>query len=190
MYRIYLVVQSILKVSNEFFNNHFMLRFERGEEQAFDYLFREYFVALTHFANYFIKNTADAEDIVQDCFVSLWKRRKELHNIEYIRTYLYTAVRYQCLKQIDKRKRNPGTGGTDGYELPAEQQIIAAETARELHKMLEALTPQHRDVLTLFYLEGKSYQEIGKLMEISPQLARLHRFRAILALRKTKIPLS
>lgn len=162
--------------------------FQKGEEQAFDQLFREYFAALSYFANQLIHNSAEAEDIVQDCFVSLWKRRKKLSHIESIKSYLYTSIRYQCIKYLSKKEKQ-----SPGEHLPAEEatiegMIIAAETAKELYQLIETLAPRMQEVIRLYYLEGKTYTEIGKIIGIDPESVRKQRYRALLALRKTIIP--
>ena len=79
-----------------------MQSFLRGEEKAFDQLFRNYYPSLTLFAFKLIDNLREAEDIVQDCFVSLWELRHELDHINSIKSYLYTSIRYRCSNYLKK----------------------------------------------------------------------------------------
>lgn len=163
--------------------------FQRGEEAAFDCLYREYFAALTYFANRILADCETAEDLVQDCFVQLWQRRDRLYHIKAIKSYLYTAVRNQCLKQLQKQKRNIDLVEPDKAEPSMEEAVIAAETARELYQFIETLSPALQKIIRLYYLEGKSNREIARQLHIEPDTVTRQRLRAIMALRKTKISL-
>ena len=134
-----------------------MKSFRRGEEVAFDQLFREYFAALSLFAYRLTGDEQQAEDIVQDCFVSLWERRRGLKHIDSIKSYLYTSIRYRC---IDNRKKlmnvplnaeDPQLVQTEGLPGAA---IIEAETAALIYQMLEALPARMKTVIKMYYLEG------------------------------------
>lgn len=163
--------------------------FQRGEEEAFDCLFREYFSALSYFANRIISNPASAEDLVQDCFVQLWQRREKLSHIKAIKSYLYTAVRNQCLKYLEQQKRQAALKVSDKAEPSIEEEVIASETARELYQFIAALSPALQQIIRLYYLEGKSNREIAQQLHIEPDTVTRQRLRAIMALRKTKISL-
>ena len=163
--------------------------FQRGEEAAFDCLFREYFSALSYFANRIISNPDTAQDLVQDCFVQLWQRRERLSHINAIKSYLYSSVRNQCLKHLEKQKRKVGLNEPDRNEPSIEVAVIAAETARELYQFIDSLSPSLRQIIRLYYLEGKSNKEIAAQLNIEPDTVTRQRLRAIMALRKTKISL-
>ena len=163
--------------------------FQRGEEAAFDCLFREYFSALSYFANRIISNPDTAQDLVQDCFVQLWQRRERLSHIKAIKSYLYSSVRNQCLKHLEKQKRKVGLNEPVRNEPSIEVAVIAAETARELYQFIDSLSPSLRQIIRLYYLEGKSNKEIAAQLNIEPDTVTRQRLRAIMALRKTKISL-
>ncbi len=167
--------------------------FQRGEEEAFDKLFRDYFPVLSLFAFRLTGDEQEAEDIVQDCFVSLWSRRHALDHIDSIRSYLYTAVRYQCIRY---RKKIRSTNMQDAASAPEiadenlniEALVVMAETVREIYSLIDLLPPRMQQVFRLYYLEGKSYQEIGKLLKTDPETVRNQRFKALQLIRKTIIP--
>jgi RNA polymerase sigma-70 factor (family 1) len=170
-----------------------MQSFQKGEEKAFDELFREYASALSLFAFKLIGSEKEAEDIVQDCFVSLWERRKKLDDIRSIKSYLYTSIRYRCVDFLKKNKIKPVSAmetseqpATDS--LDAESLIILAETAKELYKAIDSLPVRMQQVVRLYYLEDKSYREIGEMLHTDPETVRNQRFKAIQFIRKTIIP--
>lgn len=165
----------------------FLTSFQQGEEEAFDYLFREYFTSLTYFAHRYLPDSATAEDIVQDSFVLLYQRRDRLKHISFIKSYLYTTVRNQCLKHLEQNRRNQITINLPTEERSCEEKLIAAETAHQLYQLIDKLTPALQQIIRLYYLEGKSNQEIAKQLGIEPDTVIRQRLRAIMALRKTKI---
>lgn len=163
--------------------------FRKGEEKAFDQLFREYFAPLSYFAHGLIQQQADAEDIVQDCFIALWKRRQQLTHIESIKSYLYTSIRYQCLKYLRKKRKQLDNTSDLPTEPTVEALIISADTARQLYQLIQTLSPSLQDVIRLYYLEGKSNHEIAGILHIDPESVSRQRLRGLIALRKTKISL-
>ncbi|MBN8686107.1 MAG: sigma-70 family RNA polymerase sigma factor [Chitinophagales bacterium] len=161
--------------------------FQKGEEVAFDTLFRTYFTSLTLFANRLVLDFKTAEDLVQDCFVLLWERRERLEHVKAIKSYLYTTVRNQSLKYLERQNRMGLSDNGDTLEGNVEKSIIAAETARELYQLISTLSPALQQIIRLYYLEEKSSKEIAEILKLQPDTVTRQRLRAIIALRKTKI---
>ena len=166
----------------------FLDSFKQGDEVAFDCLFRELFASLAYFSNRIVTDAQTAEDIVQDSFVLLWERRNRLQHITAIKSYLYTTVRNQSLKHLEKLKRQQLVS-VPQEEPGSDESIIAAETARELYSLIATLSPSLQQIIRLYYLEGKSNKEISQQLQIEPDTVIRQRLRAILALRKAKISL-
>jgi RNA polymerase sigma-70 factor (ECF subfamily) len=173
-------------------NIEFIKSLHKGEEQAFDRLFREYFASLTYFAFQLIHNEKEAEDIVQDCFVALWNRRSSIDHIESIKSYLYTSIRYRCINYLKKTRSVSGPDKISDElvdeSADMESLIITAETANEIYRLIELLPPRMQQVVRLYFMEGKSYQEIGALLNTDPETVRNQRFKALQFIRKTIIP--
>ena len=157
---------------------------QRGDDTAFDQLFREYFIPLSAWAPERTGDSLAAEDIVQDCFVSLWNRRYKLPDIISFKSYLYTSVRYQCMKYVKKRKREEAVTLETAPAPAADASLVLAETARTILALLGTLTPSLQQVIRLYYIEGKSYREIAQLLQIDPESVRKQKFRALGQLRK------
>jgi RNA polymerase sigma-70 factor, ECF subfamily len=168
-----------------------MAAFSRGDELAFDQLFREYFASLSLFAFRLIGDEKEAEDIVQDCFVTLWERRRELGHVAAVKSYLYTAIRYRSMDFLKRRRLSSGVGLEETLrqvEGGVDVEIIMAETAQLLYRMLEELPARMQEVVRLYYLEEKSYREIGEILQTEPETVRNQRFKALALLRKRFIP--
>ena len=181
-----------LKREPDHIAQEFLIAFVKGEEKGFDFFFREYFSSLTLFAYQITHDENEAEDIVQNCFEKLWKKRESLSHIESVKSYMYTSVRYACINYL----RTKGKSQIQSLSIPEiedfssdiESLVVTAETIRELYAVIELLPARMREVFKLYYLEGKSYTEIGQLLHTHPETVRNQRFKALKFIRKTFIP--
>lgn len=165
--------------------------FDKGDEAAFDCLFRELFSPLTYFAVKLVKEPFIAEDLVQDCFVRFWEKREDLGHVKSPKSYLYTTVRNACLKHLERGKISTGEPeeALPDPDLVIEKSLIAAETARELYQFIASLSPALQQIIRLYYLEEMTNREIATALNIEPDSVTRQRLRAIMALRKMKISL-
>ncbi|MGQ9621217.1 MAG: sigma factor [Bacteroidales bacterium] len=80
----------------------------KGDEAAFDYLFRKYFRKLCLYAEHFLRNRETAREIVMDFFVDLWDNSRNITIASNLNGYLFRSIHNRCikyLKQEDKRKQ-------------------------------------------------------------------------------------
>ncbi len=152
---------------------------ENGE--CFRELYDRYFCALCSFAMRYVEDRQLAADLVQDAYVALWRLRRNFRSEAAVRSFLYTATRNLALNQL---KRNRIRGGrlnleTDDVLEPEEvQSVMSSEVKRQLVSLVEGLPRECRRVLKLS-IEGKSYKEIGRIMNIAVSTVRNHRIRAV-----------
>lgn len=170
--------------------DEFALSFQRGEERGYDHFFRLYFKALHFFAFKILNNESDAEDIVQECFSSLWAKHGTLNNALSIRSFLYTTVRNACISRLRKKKLSvvslegdPDFGPEFG-EPDYEKVLIKTEMLREVYAAGEQLTGRLLEVFRLCFIEGKQDSEISSILGTSPNTVRNQRRRIIEILRQ------
>lgn len=121
----------------------------------------------------YLKNTADAEDAVQDVFLSYWERRPEFNNEAARKAWLYKACCNRCKDKLRSgwfRHRAELT--EDLSYLPKEQS--------ELMDALLALDETYRIPLHLHYYEGYAIKEIAAILKLPSATvgSRLSRGRA------------
>ena len=73
---------------------------ERGEREAFQRLFEMYHKALCFFATRIVRDSLEAEDIVQDVFLKIWENAERLELTSSIQHYLFASVRNGCLNYL------------------------------------------------------------------------------------------
>lgn len=77
-----------------------------GDEYAFKHVFELYKNSVYSFVLKFVHSKADAEEIVQDTFFTIWQRRDKLSAIEHPRNYIYTIVRNKTYDYLNQAAKN------------------------------------------------------------------------------------
>jgi RNA polymerase sigma-70 factor (family 1) len=155
-----------------------------GEEKAFEYFFRQYYPALTFFANSIIHNEDEAKDIVQDCFIILWASQSISERSATVKTFLYTAVRNKCVDYLRKQKtiqRAAAVLSMSGEELTFDhsEEVAFAEMIRELGDEIDKLPFKVKDIFQLYFVEGKKHREIAAAIHSTPGAVRKQKERAL-----------
>ena len=130
----------------------------------------EYGDMLYRFALHYVKNRADAEDIVQEVLLIYLKHSHP--EKEKLKNWLLKVAKNKCLNLIKKQKRIVYTYTKEfegNTEIPIDHGLFEA---------LQALSPLDREIIYLFYQEGYSSKEIGKLVRKSDAAVRKHLERA------------
>ena len=153
-------------------------------------LFDDHHLPLYRFAWRLTGSAADAEDAVQEAFLGLLRPGCAFDpERSGIRTYLFGAVRNQCLKWLRRGRPLPdGRGSVSGEPLDVpdsrtpESEALSGEVADAVAAAVSALPETQREVLILAHYEQLSLAEIGEItrLEIGAVKSRLQRARATL----------
>jgi len=110
-----------------------------------------------------------AQDIVQDVFISLWKRREEL-NVQFLKSYLQQSTRFAVLKAIRNQKVD------DQFylrlrqittELVEEQPLLFKEQQAILNQLINALPDDCKESFRMSRDEQLTYKQIAQKLNIS-----------------------
>ena len=141
---------------------------QNDDTTAFDALYDKYW-GLVYAAAY--KRLSDAnyaKDITQDIFLQIWNRRHELH-IENLTAYLYTSVRNNVLKWMEKEQRI--TPISDLMEQSAKDRadasVLRKEFMRKYENLINSLTPSQQQIFRMRYQQELSTAEIAEKLNIS-----------------------
>jgi len=134
------------------------------DTEAFLQLFDEHHLPLYRFAWRMTGSVADAEDIVQECFLHLLRPGCSYDPARTpIRTYLFGVVRNQSLK---RREKGAPEGPEPGHERSPERQILQTEMADAVARAVRQLPEGQREALILAHYEQMPLAEIARVMEI------------------------
>ena len=171
--------------------------FKKGDEQAFNFLYKKYVQQLFKYGCEFANNREFVKDRVQELFIYLRRRRAKLGNAPSIKAYLFKSLRRDILRELhrENKYRSQPFDYNKNFEisLSHETKLINEQLIREkkehLNKALAKLSTRQREAIILFYYENLSYREVAEVMEIKMvKSARKLIYRAIETLRREIIP--
>lgn len=143
-------------------------------------LVEEHYELLHRFAYRLSGSSADAEDLVQQAFLTAQTKLEQLRNPEKARSWLFTIVHNTFRKQL--RRHNPTVFSTLKTEPEPEvdSEVEAIADADALQTALNELSEEYRTPLILFYFEDFSYKQIAEMLEIpiGTVMSRLSRGKA------------
>ena len=145
-------------------------KFRSGDKAAFEDIFNAYYRALTMYANTILKDMDDAEDIVQQVFVSMWEKRLVLDIHTSFRAMLYKSVHNACLNRI-KQQQVRSTHAKE-VQLYAEiatsyEEMQKNELQNKIDDALNVLPEQCAKIFKLSRFEQLKYQEIANQLGLS-----------------------
>jgi RNA polymerase sigma factor (sigma-70 family) len=154
---------------------------EDDDLERYQQLFHGHFVSMTRLAA--MLGADDPEDVAQEAFVRLHRRRRTLRDshasIGYVRTTVVNLSRSR-VRHLAVVRRNPPTASRDAES--AERQAVRREDARELIAALGRLSTRHREALVLRYWLDLSEAEMADAMGVSRGTVKAHVSRGLDAL--------
>lgn len=166
-----------------------MLRYQRGDERAFDRLVTEYSPRVYALLTRFLGPRASREDLVQEVFLRIVRARERYQPTARFSTWLYAIVYRMSVNETERRQ--PGVSlEAGGGEIAFEDERVAApEAALECEDRVEAvrraideLPPRQRMALVLAKYEGLSYDEVARALGSTEKAIKsmVHRAREFL----------
>ncbi len=157
-------------------------RCRQGDEQAFRELVERYHRLIYTVAYQVLRDRHEAEDLTQEVFVQVYLKLKEFRGESSLSSWLYRIAYHQGLnyrRDLKLERRELMEDASTLLASATESPMESIENKEEVEKLLSKLPAHDRLILTLFYLEEHSIQEIAEILEISVNSVkvRLHRAR-------------
>ncbi len=128
-----------------------------------------------------LKETEVSHDIVQDSFMKLWIKRKEVKSAKG-KSYLFTTAYHTMIDYIRKNSRNISIDNLEN--INSETYNSYSDLKEILNIAIEKLPEIQRSVIMLRDYEGYSYEEIGEITNLSESQVKVYIYRARLFLKK------
>lgn len=138
----------------------------------FEELFRTHFNALHAYAFTILKDTHQAEEIVQQVFCRIWEKREDLSIHTSAKAYLYRSVYHDSLNYLKHKKVMSQYAsyalrqGEKNADAPTEK-LLAHELGTKIREAMEDLPEQCRTIFQMSRFEHMKYQEIADAMGLS-----------------------
>ena len=149
-----------------------MLQGEKAMEQGFRYLVLKYQERLYLHIRRMVKEHHDANDVLQNTFVKVFKNIQRFERNAQLYTWLYRIATNETLTFLKKRKRKQTTSIDDqeldmANRLSADSYFDEEKAQAHLEKALKTLPEKQKLVFNLRYYEEMPYQEISNILDTS-----------------------
>lgn len=160
---------------------------------GFEFLVEKYRREAFFHAYHLLGNRADALDACQDAFARAYVGLGRLEELTQFYPWFYRILRNRCLNLLDRRRTSERyvrseaeVESSQRWNSPPEpaHRLDQQERQSELQAALASLQPEHREIITLKYLQDRSYAEIAGLLAIPRGTVMSRLYHARLALRE------
>lgn len=160
-----------------------------GDKVMFGQVFEIYYERLCNYANTFLNNIEEAEEMVQDMFLILWEKRETIEIHTSVKSYLYQAVHNQSLNRIKHYKVRQTHADYVQYhdgsiENSGDAKMIGDELEMKINEVVNSLPDQCRRVFQLSRFENFTYAEISQQLNISKKTIENHMGKALRIMRE------
>ena len=164
----------------------FVQRAQDGDTRAFDELVMKYSKKLYGLVYNMTSNKEDTHDILQDVFAKAYRSLRHFRGKSTFYTWIYSIAVNMSLNFLKKRKRRSGMSldavdsgiqndpafVDQGHRANPRHQSNIHELQKKLNEALQALSVDHRAVVTMFDIQGMPHAEISKVLSVSEGTVR------------------
>ena len=162
-------------------------RSQSGDREAFSELVRRHQNLVYNVSYRFMRDSAQAEDMAQEAFLKAYRLLHGFRGDCSFTTWMYRVTSSVCLTELSRRKRR------GEVEMPREtgDNLATTEMAPEetdlkeqIRRCVTYLSDRYATIITLYYLNGSSYDEIAQVMDVPLGTLKTWMFRARKQLRR------
>lgn len=157
---------------------------KHGDKKAFEAIFNKYKSKLYFYALGYLQSKEEAEEVVQNAFVSLWEYRQMLNELLSIKNFLYKCVInhiYNHLKHeaVHKKFLTYTLSVHDEADDQLEEDVLFNDLQRNLTSLIEYLPPQQQIIFKMSRIEGLPHSEIAQKLGLSIRSVENQVYRAL-----------
>ncbi len=171
------LVRRALKNYQKLSDEDVIERFQGGDLVAFDVIVARYKEHLINYIMSFVGERSDAEDIVQDTFVKIYRFRQSYKKVAKFSTWIYTVAGNLARSELRKRRRQQlytmSNLGNDGQEFEAVETRVNADEMTDsavtkdlIRKAIRQLPEKYQEIIRLREIENLSYEEIAQQTDL------------------------
>jgi RNA polymerase sigma-70 factor (family 1) len=163
-------------------------RIQKKDNKAFESYYKMHYKSFFVMACRYLKNTEQAEEIVNDVFMKIWEDGNKISIDSSLKSYIYRAIINRSLNEIQKNKKDLNLAidlyntQEESYEL---REIEENELKIKLFKAIDLLPEQCRKVFQLSRFEELKQQEIADKLGISIKTVKNHITHALKQISKS-----
>lgn len=171
-------------------DEHLLQLMASDNREAFTELYNRYWDKTFAVAYHRLDDEHEAEEVVQEVFLSIWQRRARLKLTHTMATYLSVAVKYRVINHLDRQYRKQQhldelSFNSSETEDSTIQWLEEKELRERLDHSIGQLPEKCRIVFLLSRDENKTYAEIAATLGISQKTVEAHMSKALSTLRQS-----
>jgi RNA polymerase sigma-70 factor (ECF subfamily) len=159
----------------------FLIEMANGNEKPLDYFYNKYSAKVYSTALSYTKNEQDAEEVLQDVFITLFDSASKFKNDASVSTWIYRITINKCLDFLRKKNSLKRKGIFSSLFSKESGEIIIepvdfvhpgvkmenSEDAKLLFRVMDELTENQKTVFILTQIDGLPQQEVADIMKVS-----------------------
>jgi RNA polymerase sigma-70 factor (ECF subfamily) len=153
-----------------------VLRCQALDEAAFEEVVARYTPRLRYYLRKMLGNAQAAEDALQEVWLDAFRGIPALIEPGAFPAWIYRLARDRAVRELRRRRSHLALEDFDVVDESGSENEFSAEDAICIHQALDALLPEHREVLVLRFIEGMTYEQIAGVVccQLGTVRSRLH----------------
>jgi RNA polymerase sigma-70 factor (ECF subfamily) len=160
-----------------------MRAYQAGSMQAFEALYGALASPLLAYLTTLCRDRGRAQDLLQETFLQFHRSRRAYRPDLPVRPWAFTIARHVWLMDRRHRSRRPRSD-QELPDVPVPAEVEALADRDRLRRALDAVLPDRREALLLHHIWGFSFAEIGQMLGIRADAAKLRSSRGMADLRR------
>jgi RNA polymerase sigma-70 factor (ECF subfamily) len=155
-------------------------RVAAGDKLAMQVLFARHHVRIYRFVLRLVRDQTLAEDLINEVFLDVWRQANRFEARSAVSTWLLAIARFKALSALRRRPDEElDENAAAAIEDPGDDPDLAVQKkdkSEALRKCLEALSPEHREIIDLVYYHEKSVEEVAEIVGIPVNTVKTRMF--------------
>ena len=141
-----------------------------------------------------VGNRIEAEDVVQEAMIKVWKKMDKFSEIDNKEAWVITIVRNLAIDKIRAKKKKKTSDINDYFHISDKApspdiKLEQKDAVRKVAEIMDSLQETQKEIITLRDIEGYTYQEIADIMDLKVDQVKVYLFRARKILREKLAPI-
>jgi len=160
-----------------------------NDQEAFNVLYWKYHSAIYYNVLKLTRDNVIAEDLVQEVFIALWKKRSTLDPEQDILGWLFVVSYNKSISYLKQKLKESLVHASLQQPVDVEEKIDAGEELVNaqvtiLEKAIEQLSPQKRKVFELCKLQSRTYEEAAEELKLSKHTVKEYLSGAVMSIKE------
>lgn len=171
-------------------DNILLKRLNAGDTSALSDIYNSYWKPLFLSSYGMLKNKEICEDIIQDVFLDIWRKRENIHITISLKAYLYACTRYKVYDHFRKNKNVINVEllenlNNRAYQATPIKDLMHKELTLHIESVVATLPEKSRQIYVLSRDEQLSHKEISEKLNISTKAVEYHITKALKKLKSS-----